>query len=676
MSLTTSATKAKVEPLPILGWRNMPTGVDVIADSRMVLRRRQFRALFTKRVLHSARHLRNVISQILLPVLFALGALAVAGVTQKSYDTAPCRLLTLDTSKATYAYSVNDTAGDYRTGAVPYINATLNEIGGRTPTPTATALTAATLGQVVGGTSLDVSGANMTAHLLDRAKDYVTNGFYTKTAGASSFEQGVFNLTAFPNVCGLERAGTTESNATLTLRTDTIHYFHLANGDDTGNSLCITTDPSNSCGSSVSGWNQQGNYYSWVTAGLTEADSFFFRCNNSQTSGNSPIVFTAQSERVTAPSTHTVLAWYSTEAIHASAESLAFAGQGVARASLGGNATFSISNCPLPQDAASTISKLQEDVTGFQIAVFMLFALTFLVASFVVFPIEERVSLAKHVQFVSGINSTTYWLANLAWDYINITISNVCVVSVFAAFSLSAYTGDSLYTVIMLLQFFGFAVLPLAYLLSRHFQSSSAGYAKLCVGFVFLTFAPLLAVMVLRLPGLGYANESRILKYVCFANPVFTVCIALYDMYTNDLFLEYCTRDATLAAECAENNIRPQSSSLSWEDHPYGGVARNCVALGLVGVIYLFVLLVVESGAWKAWTAASAPRSRSLRHAETEKEDDDVVAEREAVLSGARAHDPVVVSGLTKVCAIPQIIVHVRLHLFGCCSRAHVVRIP
>jgi len=163
----------------------------------------------------------------------------------------------------------------------------------------------------------------------------------------------------------------------------------------------------------VAGWaGYEGRYrgYSWLTSEAllsTSTTNYYYRCNNSQTDGNTPIVFTSDSTTVSLPSTYTALAWYNTEAIHAIAEALAFAGTVVARQSLGGDATFTPSNCPLPQDAASTVSSLVEDVTGFQIAVFMLFALAFLVASFVVFPVEERASLARHVQFVSGVNTTT-----------------------------------------------------------------------------------------------------------------------------------------------------------------------------------------------------------------------------------------------------------------------------
>ena len=49
----------------------------------------------------------------------------------------------------------------------------------------------------------------------------------------------------------------------------------------------------------------------------------------------------------------------------------------------------------------------------------MMYALSFVPASFVLFLIEERVSKAKHLQFVSGVKPILYWLANYTWDMVS-----------------------------------------------------------------------------------------------------------------------------------------------------------------------------------------------------------------------------------------------------------------
>ncbi len=51
-------------------------------------------------------------------------------------------------------------------------------------------------------------------------------------------------------------------------------------------------------------------------------------------------------------------------------------------------------------------------------ALTVLFALSFVPASFVIFLVEERASKAKHLQFVSGVKPTTFWFASYSWDVV------------------------------------------------------------------------------------------------------------------------------------------------------------------------------------------------------------------------------------------------------------------
>ena len=52
------------------------------------------------------------------------------------------------------------------------------------------------------------------------------------------------------------------------------------------------------------------------------------------------------------------------------------------------------------------------------IAMFIIIAMSFVPASFVLFLVHERSIKAKHLQFVSGINPVVYWMANLIWDMV------------------------------------------------------------------------------------------------------------------------------------------------------------------------------------------------------------------------------------------------------------------
>jgi len=52
------------------------------------------------------------------------------------------------------------------------------------------------------------------------------------------------------------------------------------------------------------------------------------------------------------------------------------------------------------------------------IAIFVIIAMSFVPASFVVFIVMERSTKAKHLQFVSGVNPVVYWFSNYLWDMV------------------------------------------------------------------------------------------------------------------------------------------------------------------------------------------------------------------------------------------------------------------
>ncbi|KAF3838942.1 hypothetical protein F7725_010710, partial [Dissostichus mawsoni] len=58
------------------------------------------------------------------------------------------------------------------------------------------------------------------------------------------------------------------------------------------------------------------------------------------------------------------------------------------------------------------------------VSICVIFAMSFVPASFVVFLIHERVSKAKHMQFISGVQPLLYWTATFTWDMQNAYVSS------------------------------------------------------------------------------------------------------------------------------------------------------------------------------------------------------------------------------------------------------------
>lgn len=57
--------------------------------------------------------------------------------------------------------------------------------------------------------------------------------------------------------------------------------------------------------------------------------------------------------------------------------------------------------------------------TDVLIAIFIIVAMSFVPASFVLFLVYERYTKAKHLQFVSGVDAVIYWVANYFWDMVS-----------------------------------------------------------------------------------------------------------------------------------------------------------------------------------------------------------------------------------------------------------------
>ena len=68
----------------------------------------------------------------------------------------------------------------------------------------------------------------------------------------------------------------------------------------------------------------------------------------------------------------------------------------------------------------------------------MLVGMAFLTASFCHFLIRERQTGAKHLQVVSGVGPFSFWVACLAWDFVNYMIPCFVLLVVFAAFQVTS----------------------------------------------------------------------------------------------------------------------------------------------------------------------------------------------------------------------------------------------
>lgn len=74
-----------------------------------------------------------------------------------------------------------------------------------------------------------------------------------------------------------------------------------------------------------------------------------------------------------------------------------------------------------------------ESINGVFASIVISLAMSFIPAAFAVFIVQERELKAKHLQFISGVSTFSYWLANYVWDIINFVVPGLLSCLLFAA---------------------------------------------------------------------------------------------------------------------------------------------------------------------------------------------------------------------------------------------------
>ncbi|XP_074060603.1 phospholipid-transporting ATPase ABCA7 isoform X2 [Macrotis lagotis] len=335
-----------------------------------------------------------------------------------------------------------------------------------------------------------------------------------------------------------------------------------------------------------------------------------------------------------------VKVWFNNKGWHAMVAFINVLNNGLLRAHLPPGAdpqTYGITtlNHPLSltKEQLSEVTLMASSVDVL-VSICVLFAMSFVPASFVLFLIEDRVSRAKHLQLLGGLPPTLYWLGNFAWDMCNYLVPAGLVVLIFLAFQQQAYVAPAnLPALLLLLLLYGWSITPLMYPASFLFSVPSTAYVVLTCLNLFIGINGSVATFVLEL----FSNQklkdvSWILKRVFLIFPHFCLGRGLIDMVRNQAMADAFQR---LGDEQFQ-------SPLSWDL-----VGKNLFAMGLQGPVFLLLTLLLEHRARLLPRWFLGPQS-PLRE-EYQEEDEDVQRERERVQQGATQRDVLVLKDLTKI---------------------------
>nr|XP_020649018.1 ATP-binding cassette sub-family A member 2 [Pogona vitticeps] len=292
---------------------------------------------------------------------------------------------------------------------------------------------------------------------------------------------------------------------------------------------------------------------------------------------------------------------------------------------------ITLTNHPMNKTSASLSLDYLLQGTDVVIAIFIIVAMSFVPASFVVFLVAEKSTKAKHLQFVSGCDPVIYWLANYVWDMLNYLVPATCCIIILFVFDLPAYTSPTNFpAVLSLFLLYGWSITPIMYPASFWFEVPSSAYVFLIVINLFIGITATVATFLLQLfehdKDLKMVNSYLKSCFLIFPN--YNLGHGLMEMAYNEYINEYYAKIG---------QFDKMKSPFEWDI-----VTRGLVAMTIEGFVGFFITIMCQYNFFR--------KPQRLPVSTKPIEDDvDVANERHRVLRGDADNDMLKIENLTKV---------------------------
>jgi ATP-binding cassette subfamily A (ABC1) protein 1 len=272
------------------------------------------------------------------------------------------------------------------------------------------------------------------------------------------------------------------------------------------------------------------------------------------------------------------------------------------------------------------------------VSICVIFAMSFVPGSFVLYLIYERTSKSKHLQYVSGVNPSIYWLSTLAWDLTNYMVPAILCIFIFLAFQTKSYvSADNFPCLCLLLILYGWGITPLMYPASYIFDVPSTAYVLLTGINAFIGINATVATFVLDLfrDDEELTAVNNVLKKIFLIFPQYCLGRGLLDMAQNQIMADTFSAFGSYKFE----------SPLRFEL-----VGRNLLCMFVQGIVFMGILLLLEH-VYVFRRLFIKPKSETdayKAYGDDDEQEEDVKAEADRIRSGCSDADPVVVKNLRK----------------------------
>uniref|UniRef100_A0A8W4FE51 ATP binding cassette subfamily A member 15 n=1 Tax=Sus scrofa TaxID=9823 RepID=A0A8W4FE51_PIG len=348
-------------------------------------------------------------------------------------------------------------------------------------------------------------------------------------------------------------------------------------------------------------------------------------------------------------------ALFNNQAYHSPSLTLAMLDNILFKSVSGPNASLTVSNKPQPSPAYN-----EPRISGHQMALNVHFGMALLISSFCLQTVTERVSKAKHIQFVSGVYVLVYWLSALLWDFTIFFITCCLLLGVFKYGRLDIYITDYRFLDTMLIfLLYGWSAIPLMYLLSFLFTRSTSAYIILVL-FNYLSGIFTLLIDDSFQLGKGFTKNIVLNVLLLFPNYNLGKCIA--DYFTFYQMKKQCLIHGVNFLQKKMSFFFPFSDNTknvySLEEETIG---KYMIMMSITGFVFLLIIFFLETTLWRLRTFfhqyiyfviyKAFKKGKVSKELSGESEDEDVQNERRRILGHPREllNSAVLIKELTKV---------------------------
>ena len=301
-----------------------------------------------------------------------------------------------------------------------------------------------------------------------------------------------------------------------------------------------------------------------------------------------------------------------------------------------------IKNHPLPR--IGVFNTYPDLTTGFSLAVFLTFGLSFLTSSFIIFPLQEKSNRSKFLQFVSGLSPLAYWIGIFLWDLVITLISCTLVFIPFPCFDIPAFSGTNLLIIFLLLISYGFGSLTMMYFFSFLFKSSLFAFA-LSLLLLFFSYQILnIIVIILRFVANDVATAD-LLSLIFSVFPNYSFANGINQMYNNSIYLESCQQNKLSIDQCRQAGFEVSENLFTFEKP---GVLIYIIVPIAMGVLFFALTLLIESLKLDK-LFLELFFHRKGKYCEIKNEDHDIAMERNRISKPETKPEAVFIQNLSKV---------------------------